>query len=112
MKTSNFFGQEAAELSPRLHTQGFVGEQLMVTRVTFEAGGVGALHSHPHEQMTIVLSGEVEFTLGDESKIIKTGDAVSIPGNMVHGAKALTEAILLDIFNPVREDIAQKLGLL
>lgn len=111
MKTSNLFGQQAVETAPHIHTQGFTGEHLMVTHLVFEAGAVGASHSHPHEQMTVVLRGEMEFTLGEERKVLKTGEVIAIPSNIVHSAVALTETELLDIFTPVRDDLAEKLGL-
>ncbi len=47
---------------------------LMQVEVTFAAGAVGPLHSHPHEQLTYVLSGEFEFTIGDETRVVRAGD--------------------------------------
>lgn len=111
MKTSNLFGQKTVETAPHIYTQGFTGEQLMVTHLVFEAGALGTSHAHPHEQMTVVLRGEMEFTLGEERKVLRTGEAIAIPSNVVHSVVALTETELLDIFTPVRNDLAEKLGL-
>src|ERR1700737_2252052 len=111
MKTSHLFTQKTIEMSPRVYASGFAGEQLMVTHLVFAAGAVGAKHAHSHEQMTIVLRGEMEFTLGEERKILKTGEVIAIPGNVVHGVLALTETELLDIFTPVRVDLIGKLKL-
>ena len=111
MKTSNLFGQQKVETAPQIYTAGFTGDNLMVTHLIFEAGAVGTLHAHPHEQMTVILRGEMEFTLGDERKVLKAGDVLAIPSNVTHGVVALTETELLDIFTPVRTDLAEKLGL-
>ncbi|MBE4447891.1 cupin domain-containing protein, partial [Vibrio parahaemolyticus] len=43
-------------------------DNMMSVEVHFEEGAIGAMHSHPHEQLTYVLSGEFEFTIGDEKK--------------------------------------------
>jgi quercetin dioxygenase-like cupin family protein len=111
MKTSPLFTNKKISLSSGISLTGFVGDQLMVTHLHFEMGAIGASHSHPHEQLTIVLQGSVQFTLGEESNVLNAGDAVAIPSNSVHGLVALTEAEVLDIFTPVRADLVEKLSL-
>lgn len=111
MKTSPLFSQPAAELSAGIQTQGFSGQQLMVTRLIFASGAVGTSHSHPHEQLTIVLRGSVEMTMGDERQVLNAGDAVSIPSNVVHGVVALEETEMIDVFTPLRTDLIEKLHL-
>ena len=108
MKTSVLFTKDKIETAPGIHTSGFTGEQLMVTHMHFAAGAVGASHAHPHEQLSIVLRGEIEFTLGEERKVLKAGESISIPGNIVHGVVALTETELLDVFTPRRTDLMEK----
>lgn len=39
--------------------------KMMAVEVNFAAGAVGPMHNHPHEQLTYVLSGEFEFTIGE-----------------------------------------------
>jgi quercetin dioxygenase-like cupin family protein len=111
MKSSDLFGAATVETSPGIHMHGFTGGQLMVTHLFLEEGAVGASHSHPQEQMTVVLKGSIEFTIGEEHQILNAGDIVDIPGNMMHGVVALTEAELLDVFTPLRTDLMQRLGL-
>jgi quercetin dioxygenase-like cupin family protein len=111
MKTISLSSQNIVETAPGVHMQGFAGEQLMVTHLFFEAGAGPAAHSHPHEQMTIIVSGEVEFTLGEERAVLKAGDLISIPSNVVHRAVALTAVEMYDIFTPTRTDLIEKLGL-
>lgn len=79
-------------------------ETLMLVRVAFEKGGVGALHSHPHIQSTMVLSGSFEMTIGDRTAIIKTGDCYIVPTGVVHGVVCLEAGELLDAFTPMRAD--------
>jgi len=79
-------------------------DRLMLVKVSFDKGGVGSLHQHPHSQITHVESGVFEVEIGEEKKILKGGDAFYIPPNMLHGAVCLEAGILIDVFSPMRED--------
>ena len=50
------------------------------------------------------MEGEFELTVGGESRVIKAGDVVVIPGNTPHSGKAVTDCRILDVFHPVRDD--------
>ena len=77
---------------------------LMMVKVAFETGGVGAAHSHMHTQMSYVASGVFSIMIDKETRTIKTGDAFYVPPNVWHGAVCLEAGVLVDIFNPMRED--------
>lgn len=79
-------------------------DNLMCVEVHFETGTVAALHSHPHEQITYVVSGRFEFDVGGEKYIISAGDSMYKQPNIVHGATCLEAGMLLDFFTPHRED--------
>lgn len=79
-------------------------DDLMMVEVSFESGAIGSAHSHPHLQQTYVAKGSFEFTIGDETQVVKLGDSILIPRDAVHGVKALEEGILVDIFTPKRDD--------
>lgn len=81
------------------------GQQLMACRLRFAPHVVTPLHRHPHEQMTLVLQGQVRFTIEGEERIAVGGDVLQFPSNVEHGATMLDEeVVLVDIFTPVRED--------
>ncbi len=81
------------------------GVQIMLSVVQFEARSVVPMHSHPHEQMGMMLSGRLEFTVGGVTRILGPGDQWRIPGGVPHMVAALDEpAVALDVFHPVRED--------
>ncbi|MFV5693500.1 cupin domain-containing protein [Flavobacterium sp. LT1R49] len=69
-----------------------------------EEGAILPMHAHFHEQVTQVLEGKFELTIGEDTKIYEKGQLAVIPPNMVHGGKALTKCKIFDIFCPVRED--------
>lgn len=77
---------------------------MMAAENRFEKGASGALHSHPHEQLTYVISGKFEFTIGDEKMIVEAGDTLHKRSNVVHGCVCLEPGVLLDVFTPQRED--------
>lgn len=81
------------------------GTAIMGMLVEFEAGAEGAVHAHPHEQLTYVAKGELVFKIGDEERRVSEGDTVYIPSNALHGVRALTPATLFDTFTPLREDL-------
>jgi quercetin dioxygenase-like cupin family protein len=83
-------------------------ETLMVCELTFEKGSVGALHSHPHEQVGYVISGSFEVEeVGLGKKILKAGDTYLIAPNVRHGVVALEKSLLLDVFTPMRKDFVE-----
>ncbi|MBE7004711.1 MAG: cupin domain-containing protein [Ruminococcaceae bacterium] len=77
---------------------------LMCVENTFETGAVGALHSHPHTQLTYVLSGSFSFTIDGETRVVRQGDTLLKENGVVHGCTCLEAGKLLDIFTPMRED--------
>ncbi|MCZ4295332.1 cupin domain-containing protein [Vibrio sinaloensis] len=79
-------------------------DNMMSVEVHFEEGAIGAMHSHPHEQLTYVLSGEFEFTIGEEKKIVRTGDTMYKEPNIEHGCVCLKAGVLIDTFTPMRKD--------
>jgi len=82
-----------------------VGENVMVCRFTFDPFVVTDVHTHPHEQITLVVSGKVRFTIDGLTVIAAPGDVMHFPPNNRHGATMLDEeVVLIDIFSPIRED--------
>ena len=78
--------------------------KMMAVEVNFEQGAVGPMHNHPHEQLTYVLSGEFEFTIGDEKRIVSAGDTLNKKPEIMHGCVCLKAGTRLDTFTPVRPD--------
>ena len=79
-------------------------EDLMLVKVDFQEGGIGTTHKHTHLQISYVASGVFEITVDGEMKTLKEGDVYFIPSDVLHGAVCLKDGILIDVFNPMRED--------
>ncbi|HGN8973881.1 TPA: cupin domain-containing protein [Klebsiella pneumoniae] len=81
--------------------------KMMAVEVNFAAGAVGPMHNHPHEQLTYVLSGEFEFTIGEETRVVSAGDTFYKRPGIMHGCVCLQPGTLLDTFTPIREDFLE-----
>jgi quercetin dioxygenase-like cupin family protein len=77
---------------------------VMMVRVAFEAGAVGAAHSHPHVQCSLVEEGVFDITIAGHTERLKQGDSFLVPSNAVHGAVAVEAGILVDVFTPMRDE--------
>ena len=80
------------------------GGTLMGVEFRFKKGAIGALHSHPHEQIGYIASGSFEVTMDGKTETLKAGDTYYVPPNAVHGVVALEDSVVFDAFTPHRED--------
>jgi len=93
------------EIAPGVTMRPLAGAHTMFSCVELAAGAEVPMHSHPHEQLGVVLDGELEMEIGGERRAIRPGDAYVIPGGVPHGARAHAgPARVLDVFYPRRED--------
>lgn len=100
----NLNNLEKKELLP-----GIVGNLIHTDTMTIgyfniSKGAVLPAHSHIHEQVTSLLEGEFEMTVAGETQLLLAGSVATIPANVEHSGKALTDCKVIDVFNPVRED--------
>lgn len=79
-------------------------DEMMCVENHFDKGAIGAMHHHPHTQITYVVSGAFEFTVDGQKKIVRAGDCLLKRNSVEHGCVCLEEGILLDLFHPMRED--------
>jgi len=80
-------------------------DNVMMTFFEFEPGTAVPEHQHPHEQITLVLEGEMEFTLDGQTRTLQAGEGVTIPPDVRHGAHILSRPTrAVDAWHPVRED--------
>ena len=79
-------------------------DNLMAVENYFETNAIGAVHSHPHTQITYVAEGRFRFTIGNEEKEVSKGDTMCKQNGISHGCVCLEKGILVDFFTPMRED--------
>ncbi len=79
------------------------GQNLMLNFIAHAPGTGSPPHAHPEEQMGLVLEGEIDFTIGDQTRVLRKGCVYVIPTNVPHGGWAGPEGcLLLDVFSPPR----------
>jgi quercetin dioxygenase-like cupin family protein len=76
----------------------FLAEHQMVK------GWVGTVHSHPHDQVVYVVRGHLKVTCQGKTFEIRSGDSFVVRGGVEHGASALEDSVVVDMFTPCRED--------
>ncbi len=98
-------------LAEGIERQMIWGEHLMVCRLQFAPRVVTAVHSHPHEQITLVERGSVRFTVDGQERVASAGDVLHFPPHVQHGATMLDDqVVLIDIFHPLRQDFLPPAG--
>jgi quercetin dioxygenase-like cupin family protein len=82
------------ELKPKQPVKGITVrsvylDNVMLTYMEFEPGSIIPEHKHPQEQITLILKGGMEMTVGKTKKTVKEGDIISVPSNVIHSAQIL-----------------------
>ena len=80
------------------------GERMTVGRVAFARGSSVPAHRHENEQFSLVLSGALEFIVEGRPVVVRPGEILHLPANEQHGARALEDTVVLDVFSPPRQD--------
>jgi quercetin dioxygenase-like cupin family protein len=98
-------------LAAGVRARALFGDGAMLNLVELDPGAIVPEHSHPHEQLGIVLSGEIVMIVDGEERPCHAMDAMHIPSGVVHGAYGGPEgAVVLDVFVPIREDFRALAG--
>ena len=99
-----WFDMPQVEMTPKIRRRVVPGEKVMLVEFHLDKGAVVAEHQHHHEQVSQILSGKLEFTVGDQKRVLGPGEVLHIPSNLPHSAVALEATVVNDIFSPPRED--------
>ena len=95
-------------LNPLLTRQFVAGEKAMLSRILLKKGCLVPLHAHHNEQISLVLSGALEFVVGGVTQVVRAGEILVIPPHAPHSALALEDTENLDLFAPPRQDWIDK----
>jgi quercetin dioxygenase-like cupin family protein len=79
-------------------------EKLSLVEHHMEKGWVGKVHSHPHEQVVYVVRGHLNVNCDGKTADVRAGDSFLVRGGVEHGASAVEESHVIDVFTPCRED--------
>jgi len=89
--------------------QPLFGERGMLNLIAFEPGAIVPLHSHPHEQLGLVLRGMQALVVDGVAHELGPMEGYVLPGGVEHSAYSGPDgALVLDVFSPVREDYRER----
>jgi len=95
----------AKEMLPGVVLRSAYLNNVMVTFVDLDDGSMVPPHSHPHEQISVMISGVLLFNVAGQEKLARAGEAVLIPSGVEHSAAAVAgPAVAYDCWSPIRED--------
>lgn len=95
---------EQREILPGCVARFVHSDSMTISYWNLQPGAVLPKHSHPHEQITTLIEGEMEMTLDGEVRELRPGMVVVIPSGGEHSVVARTACYVVDVFYPIRED--------
>ena len=85
------------------------GDGAMLNLIEFEPGSTVPVHAHPHEQLGIVLRGMQALVVDGVAHELGPLEGYVLPGGVEHSAYCGAEgALVLDVFQPVRDDYRER----
>jgi len=108
MPFEHFAALTARTVVPGFHGKFVHTDALTLAQWRVDAGAALPPHAHQHEQMTLVIEGVFEMTVGGETRRLEPGAVAVIAGGVPHGGVAITDCLLVDAFHPARDDYRQE----
>jgi len=87
----------------KLFLRSLEGKNITLLNCKFEKGCLVPLHQHESEQISIIVKGCLKGKIGGKEYLVKSGDVIKVPPNLLHEWVALEETISLEVFSPPRE---------
>ena len=99
----------AFELAAGVSGRPLFGAEAMLNLIRFQPGATVPLHSHPHEQLGIVLEGMQALVVDGVAHELGPLEAYVLPGGVEHSAYCGPDgALVLDVFTPIRDDYFER----
>jgi quercetin dioxygenase-like cupin family protein len=98
----------AERINPSITRRFITAANVTVAKFELRRGGVVPVHAHANEQVSVVLSGALRFVSGGEETIVRAGELIHLPGGVPHEVEVLEDAVVMDVFSPVRQDWIDK----
>jgi quercetin dioxygenase-like cupin family protein len=95
---------EKEQMNPFLVRQVIHGDHMTIARLELKKGASVPEHSHHNEQVSMVQSGRIMFSLAGVQSTVGAGETVRIPPNVPHFVEVIEDCVVFDLFSPRRED--------
>ncbi|HEY6399046.1 MAG TPA: cupin domain-containing protein [Solirubrobacteraceae bacterium] len=98
-------GREPLSLFPGVSAYSIGGDRVLLCRVRYEPGAEVPRHSHEHtEQVMYVFEGELEMTVGSETRTLREGDVVVVNRGVEHELRSQPGCGFFEALAPVPLD--------
>ena len=104
MSFTRFDERPEAEPVPGFRGRFVHSDTMTVARWDIMSGSVMPQHLHRNEQICCVLEGELELTVGTDTRVMTAGSVAVIPPDVPHSGVARTCCRVMDIYHPPRDD--------
>lgn len=96
------------EVRPGVRRCGIAGHDAMLVMNELQPGMQAVPHSHPEDQIALVLEGRVRFDVEGQLFEVGPGEVLLIPGGAQHFGEAIGDGVArnIDVFAPPRADYA------
>lgn len=88
---------DGAVMKPLVH-----GDKTLLCEFRLAKGASIPPHSHPHEQTGYLVGGKMRFVIEEKEFQAEAGDSWCVKGDVVHSAEVLEDAVVVEVFSPVR----------
>jgi quercetin dioxygenase-like cupin family protein len=95
---------DVVERKPGWFGRYFDSPSMSFAHYEFTAGSTVQEHSHPQEEVWLVVEGALEITVDGEVRTAGAGVAAIVPPNVRHAVKALTNGKAIVVDFPLRPD--------
>ena len=96
------------QINAEVLRQYITADRVTIARFELKGGGVVPRHAHENEQVSIVLSGALLFRIDGREITVRGGEVMQIPGSVAHEVEVLEDALVIDVFSPIRQDWIDK----
>lgn len=104
MKLLNWKDIPAEQVTPLQTRKVIHTSHSTIVRLVSRKGAVVPLHSHIHEQVTLLESGAFRFEVEGEAVVLMPGDVLQIDSELPHQGEALENSVTIEVFTPARQD--------
>ena len=94
---------EVLEKRPGWRGRIFHSPQMTFAHWEFDQGSTIHEHNHVQEEVWHIVSGELEITIGAETRTVGPGTVAVVPKNVHHSVKALSDGKAIVVDYPLRE---------
>jgi unsaturated pyranuronate lyase len=86
------------------------GENMTGLMCWWPPGSSFPTHTHPHEQIGVVMAGQPLFTIDGVEHLLGPGDVYHVPSGAPHAQRNEGDetVIFFECFSPVREDLLRR----